>query len=248
MRVCFVNHLNFVMPKRLADGLPKFIMRNAFRDLEKNLKKEACPKKAEWMSSYLRNQFQCLGIASPERKAVEKEFRKQHCIRSEEELLAWVKHLWKQPYREYQYIALSELQKYRKLITSLGVTVVEECIVDKSWWDTVDMLAANVLCLYYVDKLSDLETVLPKWIESDNMWLNRTAILVHLQHKDKIRLDLLQASIVPHLESDEFFLQKAIGWSLRELSKRNPSWVRQFVKSHNLKPLSLREGLKYLNK
>lgn len=108
------------------------------------------------------------------------------------------------------------------------------------------MLASKFLGNYYRNHPTLLEIKIREWSSSDNMWLNRTAILVQLKYKESTRLDLLEHAILPHIDSTEFFIQKAIGWALRELAKTNKIWVMQFVESHTLKPLSRREALKHM--
>ena len=85
-----------------------------------------------------------------------------------------------------------------------------------------------------------------RFSKNENMWLNRAAIICQLSYRERTNTDLLEMAIVPHLESKEFFHQKAIGWALRQYGKTNPQWVKDFVASHTLKPLSRREALRLL--
>lgn len=192
-----------------------------------------------------------LGIKSPERRAIYKKFIRTNCFKltSEEQLMGWVDLLWNQPFREYQYIAMDELQSSRKLLTSRGAEMVERLVTEKSWWDTVDILAANILGDFYNSRHDALESKIVKtWTKSRNVWLNRAGILVQLKFKKDTRLDLLDAAIKPHMASKDFFHQKAIGWALRELSKSNPIWVKHYTAEHNLMALSKREALRYLSR
>ena len=89
------------------------------------------------------------------------------------------------------------------------------------------------------------EKVMLEWSKSDNMWTNRSAILHQLKFKQETNTDLLFEIIKQHSSSKEFFIQKAIGWVLREYAKTNPDLVKEFVEGHPLKPLSKREALKH---
>ena len=114
--------------------------------------------------------------------------------------------------------------------------------------DSVDTLAGNVLSTL-VNRLPD--TLWPNFeplISADNFWLNRTAIIVQLKMRDKTDTDFLTAAILPHMHNKEFFLRKAIGWSLRQYARHNPQWVIDFVQQHQelLSGLSKREALKRL--
>lgn len=78
------------------------------------------------------------------------------------------------------------------------------------------------------------------------MWLNRTAIIFQLSYKEKTNFDLLKSECEKHKHSTEFFIQKAIGWALRDYSRFNPNGVLQYVNSTDLKPLSKKEALRLL--
>jgi len=86
-----------------------------------------------------------------------------------------------------------------------------------------------------------------RWISSENMWLRRTAILFQLKYKEKTDKDLLYSNIIECSGEKEFFIRKAIGWSLRELSKTYPEEVRRFVDKNKISGLSRREALKRIS-
>jgi 3-methyladenine DNA glycosylase AlkD len=198
---------------------------------------------AKAMEAYMRNQYPFLGIKTPLRREVLKEFLAINPPSKD-----WIPLLWKLPEREYLCVAIDILDKIKKTLEPNDITLIENCIVDKSWWDTVDGLASNIVG-YLFDKYPFLkEEYAMKWNQSDNMWLNRTAILFQLHYKQKTNEALLYSFIINHAKSQEFFIQKAIGWALREYSKTNKTSVVEFIHNHDLKPLSKREGLKWLNK
>lgn len=119
-------------------------------------------------------------------------------------------------------------------------------IVSKSWWDTVDVLSPHIMGYMFstypklISQYSDL------WIEDENIWLQRSAILYQLHYKGGTDEERLFRYIIRRANNDEFFVQKAIGWVLREYAKTNPESVKSFVLNHQLKPLSKREALKHL--
>lgn len=207
------------------------------------------PVAAVQMKAYMKNKFEFLGLKSPVRRRLYKEFRTEQDLElvTEGKLLEWVELLWHQSYREFHYIAVDELIACKKLLTADGAAAVERLVTRSSWWDTVDMLATNVLGTYYKTRPEEMENKIRNvWSLSDNLWLNRTGILVQLNHKHDTRLDLLHVAITPHVASSEFFLQKSIGWALRELAKTNPNWVRSYLRDNTLKPLSVREALRII--
>ncbi|ULL18062.1 DNA alkylation repair protein [Paenibacillus sp. H1-7] len=198
------------------------------------------------MKQYMRNQFEFLGIRKPQRESLFKQFIQEQGVPSIELLPDIITELWNLPEREYQYTALDILAKSVKRLNPNHMSLLERLIVNKSWWDTVDGIAPN-MAGHLLRQYPELIAMYAEpWIESDNMWLNRSAILFQLKYKQHTDEKLLYDYIVRKADSNEFFIQKAIGWALREYAKTNPGSVQQFIDSHELKPLSRREGLKHL--
>jgi len=200
---------------------------------------------AERMSAYMKYNFPFLGIKKPKRADLEKEFRKQF-IRAEK--IDWniIFDLWGLPEREFQYLAVNLLISSGKKLQKADIKKTERLIITKSWWDTVDAIAVNTageICRKYPDLKED---VMLKWSKSDNMWIARTAILFQLKYKEKTDTRLLKKIIADNTGSSEFFINKAIGWILRQYSKTNPEWVKEYIRQNQLHPLSVREGSKYI--
>jgi 3-methyladenine DNA glycosylase AlkD len=126
------------------------------------------------------------------------------------------------------------------------IQLIEKLITTNSWWDTVDTIAKNILGEYLLEYPLETENVIERFSNSDNMWLNRSAILFQLGYKQKTNFELLQSECEKHKNSNEFFIQKAIGWALREYTKTNPEMVRNYVANTNLKKLSQKEALKHI--
>lgn len=205
----------------------------------------ANPDKAASMASYMKNQFPFLGISKPDRSRLQREFVKQERLNK---AVDWnlVFALWNMPEREFQYLAMDYLLALRKYMQKDDISYIKTLIVTKSWWDTVDMLASGVLgalCLAEPDLVS---THMLEWSDSDNKWLRRSAILFQLKYKQDTDPNLLSAIIANNLGTREFFINKAIGWILREYSKTDRDWVKTFINSNTLHPLSVREASKYL--
>ncbi|WP_410511475.1 DNA alkylation repair protein [Paenibacillus sp. BR2-3] len=206
-------------------------MNDTLNVLIQRLEASKDPITAKAMSAYMRDQFPFLGIKTPLRSEIIKEFLALH-----------------PPEREYQYTALDILLKIRRKLEPQDLPLIEGFITSRSWWDTVDLLASNAAG-FLLHKFPQLQAEYgEKWLQSDNMWLNRTALLFQLHYKQDTNEALLYRYILTHAESPEFFIQKAIGWALREYSKINPASVKNFIEKENLKPLSKREGLKWMNK
>ena len=139
------------------------------------------------------------------------------------------------------------LEKMREKLPESTIDLIEELIVTKSWWDTIDYLASHEAGYYFRRFPTTRETHLVRWRQSGNFWLRRSAILFQLKYKKETDTALLFTIIQENLGSDEFFVNKAIGWALREYSKVDKTAVTHFVQNTPLHPLSQREALKWLN-
>ncbi len=198
------------------------------------------------MAKYMRDQFPFLGIKTPVRRSLLKGFVAEYGLPPLANLETILRELWQLPEREYQYSALTLLGKLEKKLPSKFVDTLEYLIVNKSWWDTVDLLAGHPVATHFRRFPQVRQETLPRWRSSDNFWLRRTTLLFQLHYKQETDVELLFSLIGENLDSDEFFIQKAIGWALREYSKTDATAVTQFVAATPLAPLSAREALKWL--
>ncbi|CMV49533.1 DNA alkylation repair enzyme%2C truncation [Streptococcus pneumoniae] len=161
---------------------------------------------------------------------------------------------------------------------------LEQLVVTKSWWDTVDILDRVVGSLVYEHpELEEIILILfenlfkprqrrsttskqyfeqpvasflvcslifieIKWSLSDNIWLRRVAIDHQLLRKEKTNTQLMEKILLHNLNQTEFFINKAIGWTLRDYSKTNPTWVTCFIEKNKerMAELSIKEASKYL--
>jgi 3-methyladenine DNA glycosylase AlkD len=203
---------------------------------------------AEAMKAYMRGQFEFAGIKSPLRKSVVGEWLSSRGPVPAGLLEQTVLGLWELPEREFQYAALDVLAKQVRRLDERHLEMLESLVVTKPWWDTVDVIAASLIgpILLRDPLLAPMRTEL--WITSDDMWLQRTALLFQLKYKRNTDEDRLFDYIRRTAESREFFIRKAIGWALREYSKTDPGAVIRFVESEPLSPLSRREALKWLDR
>ena len=197
------------------------------------------------MKKYMKDHFPFLGIKSPLRKELEKQFFKETEILKNPFDKDFLSGLWEKDEREYHYTAITYTGKFIKKLPKDVIPFLEVLITTKSWWDSVDSIAPLVgeLARKYPEII---EETIDGWSVDDNFWLRRTAILFQLKYKQQTNESLLYDYIVKNADSKEFFIQKATGWALREYSKTNPVSVKAFIEGNELAPLSVREGSKYL--
>ncbi len=213
----------------------------------KNLFEEnADPVQAAPMKKYMRDQFEYLGIKTPQNVALQKKFYMEHGLPELSALDEILRDLWALPPREFQYVAVGSLGKFSKELPAKFIKTIEYLLITKSWWDTVDTISGGILGVHFRRFPEVREKYLAKWRVSDNFWLRRATILFQLNYKKETDFDLLCKIIRENLDSKEFFINKAIGWSLRQYARTNRNAVKKFVKSTALHPLSRREAMKHL--
>lgn len=204
----------------------------------------ADPQKAIAMEAYMRNQFKFLGIRAPERKILTRDFFKT----IDRATIDWefVQQCWEKDEREFQYLAIAYLTKVKQRLTVEDIPRLRQLIVTKSWWDTIDSL--DKLVGYVALHHPTVEATLLDWSTDDNIWLRRVAIDHQILRKEQTNPVLLEKIICHNFGQNEFFINKAIGWSLRDYSKTNPEWVKTFIARHQdqMAPLSIREASKYI--
>jgi 3-methyladenine DNA glycosylase AlkD len=217
-------------------------------ELEKAFNDNSNTENAVSMSKYMKNNFQFFGIKTEERRRIFKNIWTENKKEVSENTREIALSLYSKKERELHYCAIEILIKNLKNnYIKDDIQLIEKLIITNSWWDSIDFLAKYLLGNYLLQFPEETDSVILNFSSSENMWLNRSAILFQLGYKEKTNFDLLKLVCEKHKMSTEFFIQKAIGWALREYAKTDPQAVRDFVSSSNLKKLSKKEALKNLN-
>lgn len=191
------------------------------------------------------------GVKSTERRAIQRELFAAHPLETKADWQSAVRTLFDQArHREERYVAIELLlaKRYRKLLTLDVLPLLEHLITTGAWWDLVDPLASDGIGHLLAQNPKQMSKVLRRWSRSKNMWKQRSSIISQLRFKADTDLDLLYDCIEPNLDSREFFLQKAIGWALRQYAWTEPKEIRRYVKhlGPKLPALSRREATKNL--
>lgn len=202
---------------------------------------------AKRKTAYMRHLFPFIGLLTPLRKTLQKPLFKTYAIHDERHLKGILSDLWDKEQREFQYAALDLAASFRKLSSSQTLEMYEGMIRQKSWWDTVDDIAANLVGPLVSDHPNLLE-VMDRWIQDENLWIRRTALIFQLKWKQQTDARRLFSYCSQLMHERDFFIRKAIGWALRQYSKTDPRAVEQFIQNNQLKlsPLSIKEGSKYV--
>jgi 3-methyladenine DNA glycosylase AlkD len=215
--------------------------------LEAAYRGNASAENAAAMAKYMKNHFAFHGIKTGLRRELHKQCVQSHQEEVKNNVREIAKALYAKPQREYHYSAIEVLMKeLKKKFRKEDIGLIEDLLVTNSWWDSVDTISKYLLGGYLEQYPEEREKVVRRFSSSGNMWLNRSAILFQLGYKKNTYEHLLFRECEKHRHSKEFFIQKAIGWALREYAKTNAEAVKKFVAGAGLKPLSTREALKNL--
>lgn len=214
--------------------------------LQADFQLNADPNIAEKQEAYLKNKFKLFGLPTPLRKEIQKPFLLKENLAKKENLTKITKELWSKPQREFQYFAIDLNRKYLKKLEFQDIELFEMMITTQSWWDTVDLIATNLVGTYFKLFPEQIIPITQKWMETDNIWLQRTCLIFQLKYKEDIDTQLMSDYILLLNGTNEFFINKAIGWILREYTRTNTEWVIDFVNKHELSNLSKREALRLI--
>ena len=199
------------------------------------------------MERYMQDKFRFLGVRGATRTEI---YKKYFPEARKSKVIDWnfIETCWNKEEREFQYVVVYYLKAMQKFLKREDISRLKYLIVTKSWWDTVDLLVKVVGSL--VIRIEGYDQIMLEWSKDSNIWLRRVAILHQLSFKEKVDEIILDKILVNNLGDSEFFINKAIGWALRDYSKSNPEWVTKFIEKNreNMANLSLREASKYLDK
>ena len=216
-----------------------------YEELKRKFEESKDKENAISMAKYVRNLFSFYGIPTPKRKAAYKDFLKEE---KKLEKIDWelLDQCYQDLHREFQYFVCDYLLAMNKYLTFEDIPKLKQYITKKEWWDTIDCFDSVIGEIGLRD--SRVEKLMLEWSKDKDFWLRRIAIDHQLNRKEKTNKELLEQIIVNNFGSEEFFINKAIGWSLREYSKTNPTWVKEFLDKYKdkLNKLSIREASKYI--
>lgn len=212
------------------------------------LKRLADPEKAVQMAAYMKTSQTFYGVPTPLRAPIIKEIRTRFAPTDRKSYESGVLALWKLPHREEQYIAIAYARQHRDFIALESLALYERMVREGAWWDFVDEIAAHLVGNVLSANRKEVRPIIEQWIDDDDMWIRRTALIAHLKHKHETDARQLFAHCLRRAHEKEFFIRKAIGWALREYSKSDPRAVGAFIKRNEkrLSNLSIAEASKHL--
>ncbi|MCB9759413.1 MAG: DNA alkylation repair protein [Alphaproteobacteria bacterium] len=219
------------------------------RLVQTGLSAAAVPADAGPMQAYMKTDMPFYGVKKPARVPILREMRRVR-LPDRAAYFEAVRALWALPHREERYAALDLAQHHRRFIDADSLPLYEQLIREGQWWDLVDPVASNLVGIALLKERARLTPVMERWIEDDDLWIRRTAILSQLRHKEQTDEALLFRFCLARADEEAFFIRKAIGWALRQYSYAAPDAVVGFLRAHQaeLSGLSVREAAKVLKR
>jgi 3-methyladenine DNA glycosylase AlkD len=217
------------------------------QEIQQALENAKDPDRVAQMEAYMKNHFSFIGVMSGPRKMIFQQFKPRLQQLSPDQSWDFIQECWVNPYREVQYVGVDHLLTfYKKIAQPTDGANFTFILTNQTWWDSLDLLASHSVGHFARQFPKEFSELAKDWESSDNYWLHRTLLIYQLKYKQQTNLDLLQYYIQAFKSNKEFFIQKAIGWALREVSKWHPTWVRKVVEQEQLQGLARREAMKYV--
>jgi 3-methyladenine DNA glycosylase AlkD len=242
------NKIHSCLKQNPAYDLP-FFMIDFVEDIRLRFQNVENQSQAVKMAAYMKNIAPFFGVSSEPRRAIYNDWKNSlPTDLSSEHRWSIVFELWEQEERELHYVAVDWINSWN--VKSLKIedsSQLRFILQSKSWWDIVDPLASNFLGKLLIKFPEVKNELIDNWSEINDFWLHRSTIIFQLKYKQKTDLDLLSQQIERFKSNKEFFIQKAIGWALRDISKWNPEWVKNQVEYQELTGIAKREASKYLS-
>ncbi len=212
------------------------------------LEEVADPVRAPQMAAYMKGRFVFLGIGAAARRRAAAPVLSVVRRGSDEFVMDFAELCWAQAEREFQYVATDSLQARAGHLGPEFLGRVRGLIEARSWWDTVDALAARTvgpMVLMHPGLVAEMD----RWITDTGIWTARAAILHQLGHRERTDAERLFRYVDLRADDGDFFIRKALGWALRQYARVNPEAVRNYVRANagRLAPLTRREALRHLD-
>jgi 3-methyladenine DNA glycosylase AlkD len=219
--------------------------------VEERLRAVATPERAASEQRYLKSDLTFLGATVWQIQAIVKEIAAEQRSMGHDELMELVESLWAAPVHERRMASVIMLERFRTLLSADDLPVIERLLRESRTWALVDGLAADVVGNLLTHDPVGVSTVMDRWASDDDFWIRRSSLLAELRPiRDGAPLGRFLARADAMLEEREFFIRKAIGWVLREASKKRPDEVAAWVgpRTGRASGVTMREAVKYLSR
>lgn len=218
--------------------------------VERAIARAGTKERAEKEKAYLKSELAHLGAPVPAVRSVVQSFRREHGPLDHGALVALVETLWAKPVHELRLAAITLLAADVKELGPHDVPRLERMLREAKTWALLDPLATSVVGAVVERFPNELAGVLDRWAVDDDFWIRRAALLALLVplRRGGGDFDRFARYADAMLEEKEFFVRKAIGWVLRDTSRKRPDLVRDWIlpRAKRASGVTIREAVKYL--
>jgi 3-methyladenine DNA glycosylase AlkD len=219
-------------------------------ELHRQLRTVGDEERARGAKAYLKSDLEFIGVAAKPLRVVAREFLERHPGIDHSQLTELVRSLWEQPVFEMRAVAVALLERRIRSLDVADLDLVEELLRRSHTWALVDWLCTKVAAPVVESDLESTTPFLERWSTDDDFWLRRASLLAQLPalRAGGGDFELFASFAAEMVGENEFFTRKAIGWVLRDVSKKRPQLAYEFLSEHihEVSGLTLREGSKYL--
>ncbi len=217
------------------------------KELIKDLRSQKHDEQAKIIAGYLKtSKLEFLGVKLPQIHKTTMRHIRGVAI---EELPTYANNLWREEVFDVRRAAIDVMKKYvKKGDISIALEIMSDWIDDIDTWALMDPLCSPCLGILLL-RDNALEKTFKSWQDSPNFWRRRASVLPYLHLAKKtiykpVFSPKIIKMVIPHISDKEFFVGKAAAWVLRELSKRDPTTIKEFMEQNreNMTPLVIREG------
>ena len=220
------------------------------KELECELRAVGDEKRAVGAKAYLKSDLEFIGVAAKPLRTVARAFLADHSEIDHEILVGLVQALWLRPVFDLKAVAVALLERRTGDLVTGDLDLVEDLLRRSHTWALVDWLCTKVAAPLVEREPETAAAVLDRWSRDEDFWVRRASMLAQLPALRAGGGDFeLFASFASRMVGEkEFFIRKAIGWVLRDVSKKRPGLAFGFLSEHihEVSGLTFREGSKYL--
>ena len=199
---------------------------------------------------YLKSELEFFGVPVPAIRRVVKGAVRAHPGLDAQAMVAWATALWREPVHERRAAAIEILAMAAPRLSGSDLATVERLVRESLTWAYVDGLAGSVAGEIVLRDPAGAWPRVDAWAVDDDFWVRRSALLTLLRgiRAGAQELGRFTRYAELMLSEKEFFIRKAIGWVLREISRRDPGWVAAWTESHvsEMSGVTLREAVRHL--
>jgi 3-methyladenine DNA glycosylase AlkD len=217
------------------------------RRIETELRRQGTLERAEGERQYLKSDLRFFGAKLSDIRRVAREASTGSRL-DRNRALRLVEELWSEPVFERRMAAAILLELHAGQLRTGDLSLIERLIRESRTWALVDVLAGDVVG--EMARRLRIRRTLDRWSRDEDFWVRRSSLLAELKPlKNGAAFEPFARRADAMLDETEFFIRKAIGWVLRETSKRRPDEVFRWIapRTDRASGVTMREAVKYLD-